>query len=250
MTIFVGTSGWQYDDWRGPLYPPGLPKSRWLSHFAERFPTVEVNNSFYRLPSRETFERWRAETPPGFVVAVKASRFITHIRRLREPEEPLELLLAHAAGLGDRLGPILFQLPPRFRADPGLLRAFLAALPGSVRAAFEFRDPSWETAGVFDALDVAGAALVWPDRPGERPRLPLTGGWCYVRFHQGRRDEPGYSAYKLGRWADRIAAASAEDAYCYFNNDTGGAAVRDAGRLARLLHKRGLDVAAPAGDRG
>jgi uncharacterized protein YecE (DUF72 family) len=243
--FFVGTSGWQYDDWRGRFYPRDLPKAGWLSFFAGAFPSVEVNNSFYRLPSRETFERWRFETPAGFVVAVKASRYITHVRRLREPEEPLSLLLDHAAGLADRLGPVLFQLPPRFRADLGLLRAFLQALPSRVRAAFEFRDPSWESEDVFESLDRAGAALVWADRPGIRLALPVTGGWAYVRFHQGRRTAPGYTREKLRRWADRLAETPARDAFVYFNNDTGGAAVRDAKTLTKLLLERDLAVATP-----
>jgi len=243
VTFFVGTSGWQYDDWRVRFYPEGLPKARWLAFFADRFSSVEVNNTFYRLPSRETFARWRAETPTGFVFSVKASRFITHVKRLREPEEPLALLLQHAAGLSDRLGPVLFQLPPRFRADVGLLKAFLGTLPSGVRAALEFRDPSWETAEVFTCLENAGAALVWPDRPRVRLALSLTGGWAYVRFHEGRRSEPGYTREKLRRWADRLAATPATDVFAYFNNDTGGAAVRDARTLSELLLERGLAVA-------
>ncbi|NYV78551.1 DUF72 domain-containing protein, partial [Streptomyces sp. UH6] len=135
MTVYVGTSGWQYKDWRGVLYPEGTPVRRWLEEYAARFATVESNNAFYRLPSRETFAGWRERTPEDFTVAVKASRFLTHVKRLRDPAEPVERLLGHAGGLGDRLGPVLLQLPPTLRADAGLLDACLACFPPGVRVA-------------------------------------------------------------------------------------------------------------------
>jgi uncharacterized protein YecE (DUF72 family) len=234
-TVHVGTSGWQYDDWRGRFYPEGLPQRKWLEFYSTHFRTVEVNNSFYRLPERETFERWRDQTPSGSIVAVKASRFITHLKRLRDPEEPVALLWERATGLGDRLGPVLFQLPPRFPVEVERLRRLLAALPTGMRPAFEFRDRSWYTDDVFLLLDGAGAALVWPDRPGTRPMLPALGGWLYVRFHQGTARGPGYRRDKLRRWASRIAAADAEEAFVYFNNDQTGAAIRDARTMIELL---------------
>jgi len=212
VAVLVGTSGWQYDDWRGRFYPADLPKRAWLGFFATRFPTVEVNNSFYRLPSAEAFARWREETPEGFVVAVKASRFITHIRRMRDCRDPVELLWTRARELGPRLGPILFQFPPRFPADLGRLQGFLPVLPRAMRAAF-----------------------VLADRPGARVRDVVTGGWAYIRFHQGRQLMPGYTRTKLRRWADRIRALPAGDVFAYFNNDTGGAAVRDALTLTEML---------------
>lgn len=129
MTLFVGTSGWQYKDWRGVLYPDGVPMRLWLEEYAARFATVEINNAFYRLPSRETFESWRERTPPDFVVALKASRYLTHIKRLRDPAEPVDRLMGHAAGLGDRLGPVLLQLPPTLHADPALLDECLGRFP-------------------------------------------------------------------------------------------------------------------------
>ncbi len=237
-TTRVGTSGWQYDDWRGRFYPEGLSKRRWLEHFSAHFPTVEVNNSFYRLPEAETFARWRAETKDRFLFAVKASRFITHIRRLRDCREPVELLWSRARALGPKLGPILFQLPPHFPADPSLLEGFVGALPADMRAAFEFRDPSWERDDAYAVLDRAGAALVLADSPGATVPDVVTGGWAYVRFHQGQRLAPGYRREKLRRWADRIARLSAAEVYAYFNNDTGGAAVRDALTLTELLAGR------------
>lgn len=243
--LYVGTSGWQYDDWRGAFYPHDVARRRWLGHLATRFSTVEVNNSFYRLPSAVTFERWRGSVPPGFVLAVKASRFITHIRRLRECREPIELLWSRARALGDRLGPFLFQLPPRFPADPDRLRAFLSELPPDMRAAFEFRDPSWLTGEVARMLDDAGAALAWADRPGTRGTPPVTGGWLYARFHQGTRSAPGYRRDKLRRWAERIADAPARDGFVYFNNDADAAAPRDAMALIELLEAGGARVAEP-----
>jgi uncharacterized protein YecE (DUF72 family) len=234
-TFHVGTSGWQYDDWRGAFYPDDLAQRKWLEFYATHFRTVEVNNSFYRLPEHESFRRWRDQTPSGFIVTVKASRFITHLKRLKDPEEPVALLWERATGLGDRLGPVLFQLPPRFQVDVGRLRRLLSALPAGMRPAFEFRDTSWYTDEVFLLLDGAGAALVWPDRPGVRPTLPVLGGWLYVRFHQGTTRGPGYRRDKLDRWASRIAAADAQEAFIYFNNDPTGAAIRDARTMIELL---------------
>jgi uncharacterized protein YecE (DUF72 family) len=245
--IRIGTSGWQYRDWKGTFYPERLPQRRWLEFYSRRFPTVEVNNSFYALPKGSSFERWRDETPPGFVVTVKASRYITHIRRLRDAADSVELFWSRARVLGDKLGPVLFQLPPKFRADVGLLRAFLAMLPDGLRAAFEFRDGSWVSPEVFRALDDAGAAWVIPDRPGWRVPDVVTGGWSYVRFHQGGHGALGseYTRDKLRRWAERLSALPADDAWVYFNNDQGGAAVRDAAAFTELVAARGRPVARP-----
>jgi uncharacterized protein YecE (DUF72 family) len=248
-TVHVGTSGWQYRDWRDRFYPARLPQSEWLAYFAGVFETVEVNNSFYRLPERATFERWRRQTPEGFVVAVKASRYITHIRRLRDVGDAVDLLWGRATGLGPRLGPVLFQLPPRFPADAERLQASLGSLPAGMRAAFEFRDRSWYTPEIITMLDRAGCALVWPDRPGTRMRLPSTGGWAYIRFHQGRPAAAGYDRRKLRRWADRIAALDVSEAFVYFNNDPGGAAIRDAHTLSSLLRERHVHVASVASAR-
>jgi uncharacterized protein YecE (DUF72 family) len=246
--IIVGTSGWQYDDWRGRFYPKGLPTARWLEHFSRVFPSVEVNNSFYRLPDESAFDRWRALTPDGFVVTIKASRYITHVKRLRDAEEPLELFWSRCARLQDKLGPVLFQLPPRFKADVGRLRTFIGLLPQALRPAFEFRDPSWETDEVFSMLDGAGAALVLPDWPDREPVVRVCGGWSYVRFHKGSRVRPGYSRAKLERWADRMIDLGPGDVYVYFNNDTGGAALRNAATLTRLLIDRGAAVCGPSLD--
>jgi uncharacterized protein YecE (DUF72 family) len=245
-TFWVGTSGWQYDSWKGRFYPRNLPKSAWLAFFAERFATVEVNNSFYRLPSDAAFERWRDGTPPGFVIAPKVSRYLTHIRRLRDAAEPMELFWSRARLLGPKLGPMLFQLPPTFAADEERLASFLKLLPKKARSAFEFRHPSWDSKTTRSLLDDAGVALVLADRPGARVAAHVTGGWSYVRFHQGTPHGSGYPRAKLRRWADRLVDLPAADVYVYFNNDPGGAAVRDAATLIELLEARGAIVAAPA----
>jgi uncharacterized protein YecE (DUF72 family) len=240
--IWVGTSGWQYDDWRGPLYPEGLPKRGWLRHFSQRFPVVEVNNTFYMLPKEETFVRWREGSAEGFRFVVKASRYITHIRRLRDCRDTLGLLWSRIRRLGRKLGPVLFQLPPNLRADLGLLEGFLTLLPDRPAAAFEFRHPSWETDEVHRLLDDAGSALVLADRPRARVAPIVTGGWSYVRFHQGHPGGPGYRRAKLRRWAERLLSLDADETYVFFNNDPTGAAVRDARTLTDLLAARHAPV--------
>jgi uncharacterized protein YecE (DUF72 family) len=237
VDVLIGTSGWQYDSWRGRFYPPDVPKRAWLPFFAEHFPTVEVNNSFYMLPKPSSFERWRDETPDGFVITVKANRYITHIRRLRECRDAVQTFWERARLLGPKLGPVLFQLPPRFAADPELLRGFLGVLPDGIRPALEFRDRSWERDDVYELLDGAGAAFVLADRPGARVPGVVTGGWSYVRFHQGRPGIADYPREKLRRWARRIAGMPARETFVYFNNDPGGAAVRDAMTLTAMLRE-------------
>jgi uncharacterized protein YecE (DUF72 family) len=244
--IYVGTSGWQYDSWKKKFYG-GAPKRAWLELYASRFPVVEVNNSFYQLPKEETFTRWREETPNGFQFSVKASRYISHIRRLRDCAEPVQLFWSRATRLGSKLGPILFQFPPNFGAEVQRLREFLPLLPSEMRAAFEFRDDSWRTDEVLGLLDDAGAAWVLADRPRWRVPLVVTGGWCYIRLHQGRALHPGYTRQKLRTWADRIAGLDAKDVFVFFNNDQLAAAPRDAETLTGLLMDRGGEVAGPPG---
>jgi uncharacterized protein YecE (DUF72 family) len=246
MPVLVGTSGWQYRDWRGVLYPPGVAQRGWLEYYAQRYPTVENNASFYRLPSEETFAGWRAKTPDGFVMAVKASRYLTHVRRLRDPAEPVGRLLRAAAGLGDRLGPVLLQLPPNMAADAAALDGCLAefarfpAVAGrGIRVAVEFRHPSWWTGEISGLLERRGAALCWADRLG-RPLTPLwrTADWGYLRFHEGAAQPwPRYGDQALDSWARRIAGTWPDDAdvFAYFNNDQGGAAIADAAAFAAAL---------------
>lgn len=232
----VGTSGWQYADWRGSFYPAGVPQRRWLSEYARSFDTVELNNAFYRLPDRDGFADWAARVPADFVIAVKASRYLTHIKRLRDPAEPVERLLKAAAGLGDKLGPILLQLPPTLQVDPALLGRCLRCFPGSVRVAVEPRHPSWWTEDVRAVLVDYGAALCWADRRS-RPVTPLwrTADWGYLRLHEGRAGwEYGITA--LRTWADRVRGEFGRaDVFVYFNNDPGGAAVRNARQFRELV---------------
>jgi len=243
MPVMAGTSGWQYRDWRGIFYPPGVAQRRWLEYYAEQFATVENNGAFYRLPARETFTSWRERVTGDFVMSVKASRYLTHIRRLRDPAQPVRRLLDAAAGLGGRLGPVLLQLPPDLRADADLLAECLRQFPPSVRVAVEPRHESWWTDQVRDVLGSAGAALCWADRTGAAV-TPLwrTAGWGYLRLHEGDGTPwPGYRAATLGAWAERITATwpADGDVYVYLNNDQNGAAPRDAARLAAAVAGRG-----------
>lgn len=244
--ILVGTSGWQYRHWRTRFYPAGLPQNRWLEHYAERFSTVELNSAFYRLPARATFAGWRDRTPEGFCMAVKMSRYLTHIRRLREPAEPVARFIERAGALGDRLGPVLLQLPPDLEADPAALAAVLARFPPHLEVAVEPRHPSWWTAQVRDTLAAHGAALCWADR-GEQPLTPLwrTAGFGYLRLHEGLAEPaPRYRLATLRSWADRLADSYSPDraVYVYFNNDPNGAALIDAEVFAERCRDRGLAV--------
>jgi uncharacterized protein YecE (DUF72 family) len=257
MPVFIGTSGWQYRDWRGVLYPPGVPQRRWLEYYTSQYQTVENNGTFYRLPSRETFGGWQERTPPGFVMAVKASRYLTHIRRLRDPAEPVARMLGAAAGLGARLGPVLLQLPPTLAADLPLLADCLAEITGRwgelagagagpARVAVEPRHPTWWSPAVRELLAEHGAALCWADRLG-RPVTPLwrTAGWGYLRLHEGTaHPRPRYGQAALRSWARRLAEAwpEGEDVYVYFNNDPGGAAVADSAGFAAAAERAGLAV--------
>jgi uncharacterized protein YecE (DUF72 family) len=235
VAIWIGTSGWQYRDWRGVLYPEGLPQRAWLEHYARHFRCVEVNNAFYRLPERSTFEAWREATPEGFRVAVKVSRYLTHVKRLKDPEEPVERLLGRADGLGDRLGPFLLQLPPTLQVDVERLDTCLAAFPDDARVAVEPRHDSWWIDEVRDLLAKHGAALCWADRRSRLLTPPwVTADWGYVRLHEGTASPPpSYGRQALVHWHERIRDAWPQraDVYVFFNNDHGGAAVRNADTL-------------------
>jgi len=244
--IHVGTSGWQYRSWRDRFYPRTVPVRGWLEFFADRFATVEVNNAFYRLPERKTFADWRSRTPDDFVIAVKMSRYLTHIKRLRDPAEPVARFMDRADALGDKLGPVLLQLPPTLRADADALDAVLALLPSRVRVTVEPRHASWFDKSIQDILVRRGAALCWADRLG-RPLTPLwrTADWGYLRLHEGRATpRPRYGRRALASWVDRISDAfpDGEDVYVYFNNDPDGAALADAFTFAAIARRRGLPV--------
>lgn len=245
MTVWIGTSGWQYRDWRGPVYPERLAQKAWLEHYVTLFDTVEVNNAFYRLPEATTFAQWRARTPEGFVVTVKSSRYLTHIKRLLDPEDPVDLLMERATHLGAKLGPVLVQLPPRFRAEPQRLDRTLAAFARhGVRVAVEPRDETWFTDEVQAILLTYDAPLVWADRKGALANpLWKTASWGYVRLHEGDALWPCYTPETLDAWARRIANAYGdEQVFVYFNNDPRGCAVHDAAVFARACRRIGLDV--------
>jgi uncharacterized protein YecE (DUF72 family) len=235
LPLLIGTSGWHYKHWRGRLYPEGLPARAWLEHYAERFATVELNNAFYRLPERGGFDRWAAVLPDGFTVAVKASRYLTHIRRLREPEEPVSRLMDRAQGLGAKLGPVLLQLPPNLAIDLDALDRTLRAFPRHVRVAVEPRHASWWTDESRRLLERHGAALCLADADGLRTPLWATAEWGYVRLHHGRASpESCYGRSAITTWASRLADLwpGTADVYAYLNNDGCGCAPHDARRLA------------------
>ena len=242
--LLVGTSGWQYAHWRRVFYPERLPQRLWLQHFAERFQTVEVNNTFYNLPEKTVFEQWRLNTPDDFVFAVKMSRYLTHLKRLHDPDEPVRRFMDRAIALGPKLGPVLIQLPPRLRANLPLLDATLDLFDKSVRVAVEFRDVSWFTAETQQLLERHRAALCLADSPRRKQPTWRTADWGFVRFHEGSGPHaPGYRRDVLQRWVATIAQtwSASEDVYVYFNNDTFGYAIKDAVTFAGLAAAAGLN---------
>lgn len=254
MSLFVGTSGWQYRHWRRTFYPDGVPQARWLEYYAERFQIVELNNSFYRLPPRETFEKWAVRSPDDFVFAVKMSRYLTHIKKLKEPAEPVARFLDHAAGLGRKLGPVLIQLPPTLRTDPEALDDTLARFPSTIRVAVEFRHDSWWNDDVRSILESRGAALCLADRHSKPfSALWRTTDWTFLRFHEGEATpHPCYGRTALQTWTKRLAEGwgTEADVYVFFNNDPRACALRDARVFAGIAARAGFEPTRvpPAGD--
>jgi uncharacterized protein YecE (DUF72 family) len=219
VNLRIGTSGFAYKEWKGPFYPPNLADREMLAYYAARLDTVEINNTFYRMPRAGMLAAWREQVPEGFAFALKASRRITHQQRLAGSEETLSYLLDAATDLGDSLGPILFQLPPFLRRDVERLRAFLALLPAGVRAAFEFRHPSWDADDVATALSDRGCALVVADHDdGGEPAVRPTARFGYLRLRR-----PGYARDALARWATRILEQPWDEAFVYFKHEDDGA---------------------------
>ena len=233
----VGCSGWQYTHWRNDFYPAGLPQTRWFDYYASQFDTVEINNTFYRLPETHTFVEWAKRAPDHFLYAVKASRFLTHMKKLKDPGEPLQRLFQRARRLQHTLGPVLYQLPPRWTVDRERLATFLRALPKRQSHAIEFRDPSWYRDDVFALLERYGVALCLHDLAGSSTAQIAVGPFVYARFHGPQKYAGRYDDRALDKWAEWLAARLFEGrpVYAYFNNDTGGQAPRDAVRLRRAV---------------
>lgn len=238
--VHIGCSGWNYAAWRELFYPKGMPTNRWLEHYAQHFSTVEVNSTFYRLAKPEAVARWATQVPDDFIFSVKASRYLTHIKRLAKMAESIERFYAGIEPLieAGKLGPVLWQLPPNFKRDDERLAEALRALPAG-RHCFEFREPSWFVPGVYELLRAHGAALVIADRPevSKFQTHEMTTDWTFVRFHYGHRGRRGnYSPAELEEWAQRVEGWRAErEIFLYFNNDWEGFAIQNALWMAKRL---------------
>lgn len=245
MTVLVGTSGWQYRHWRYTYFRKGTPQNRWFEQVMRDFRTVELNVTFYRLPRAEVFAGWYERSPEDAVITVKASRYLTHVKRLKDPQPSVDMLIDRIRPLRDKLGPILIQLPPDLTVDVVALDETLRAFPSGLRLAVEPRHPSWWSDDLRRCLEEHNAALCWADRKGAITPLWRTADWGYHRFHEGRDDPwPFYTDDELAWWADHIATTfpNDEDVYVYFNNDPGTAAIDDAITFAGFARDRGCTV--------
>jgi uncharacterized protein YecE (DUF72 family) len=239
--IRVGTSGWSYKHWEGTFYEKDRKSKDYLAAYSRHFRTAEINNTFYRLPSKAAVKEWHDTVPDDFTFAVKASRFMTHMKKLKDPEEPIARLLESVSGLGDKLGPFLVQCPPNWRRNPERLEYFLNALPKKHQFAFEFRDRSWFDQGIYDLLASHDAALCIYDQEGEASPAELTARWVYVRFHKPAGENNWfYDRETLATWADSFVSWSAGGyaVNCYFNNDIAGAAPHNARQMIELIDER------------
>jgi uncharacterized protein YecE (DUF72 family) len=237
-TVRIGCSGWIYRHWRGAFYPEKLAQRLWFAHYAETFGTVELNTSFYHLPKAETFEKWHAQAPAGFRYAVKAPRFITHMKKLKDCAESVQEFLSRVRKLDGSIGPLLYQLPPRWACNPQRLEEFVGLLPRDLIHVFEFRDKSWLTEEMLALLDSRGVSFCAHDMPGLRTERWAAGPIAYVRFHGGEGKYWGrYSDGKLLAWTDWIVgeAKGGRDVWCYFNNDIHAHAIHDALTLKSMV---------------
>lgn len=239
--VHVGTSGWHYDHWRGPFYPDDMKPAAFLDYYAQRFGAAEINNTFYQLPKRETLAQWGDTTPAGFLFACKASRYITHMKKLKDPRQSIRRFFGVVDALGDKLGPVLFQLPPRWHVNVERLEGLLAALPSGLRYGFEFRDETWFTREVYDALARHNAAFCLYDLAGRRSPVEVTADFVYVRLHGPDGAYRGsYDGRTLSGWARRFARwrDDGRDVYCFFDNDENGYAALNAQRLQEMVAGR------------
>lgn len=245
--VNIGTSGWHYKHWVGDFYPPKFPAAEMLKWYSDRFATVEINNSFYRLPTEEALQHWYEITPKNFCFSVKASRFITHIKRLRDPENAIENFLSRVSVLREKLGPILFQLPPHWHVDEERLELFLNALPKKYRYAVEFRDLTWYVPNIYAVLQRHNTALCIHDWRAAQWPIEFTADFTYVRFHGPSGTYNGnYSDSMLRKWATQVRQWKSQlsKLYLYFNNDQGGHAIRNAQQLLGYLKENTGQIAA------
>ncbi len=237
--IHIGTSGWNYKHWKGPFYPKNLSSKEWFAYYAKQFQTVEINNTFYRLPERKTFMQWQNSGPDDFFFSVKANRYITHIKKLKDPHEPVANFMDNVRGLGEKMGPILFQLPPRWHCNPARLKEFFKAVPKDCRCVFEFRDESWWDPHVYEILRANNAAFCIYELAGHQSPLEITADFVYIRLH-GPEEEAyrgNYNDDTLAAWAASIQnwASGGLSVYCYFDNDENGYAPGNALRLQQMI---------------
>lgn len=238
--IHIGTSGWSYAHWKGPFYPEDINDEEMLDFYCRHFQSVEINSSFYHLPQQATLEHWHDKTPAGFVFSVKASRYITHMKKLKEPKQSLGLLFDRISVLGNKLGPILFQLPPKWHYNPERLSAFLDGLSKDFKYAFEFRDPSWLNAQSYELLERHGAAFCIYELDGFLSPREVTADFIYVRLHGPAGPYQGdYDTQTLAGWAGAFSTWSKQgrSIYCYFDNDEAGYAAQNAMALHSMLLK-------------
>ncbi len=235
---FIGTSGWSYDHWAGVFYPPDLKTADRLNFYINHFNSVEINNTFYHLPTPSAFKSWKKIAPKNFIYALKGSRFITHMKKLKDPKEPLKLFLERGRILKDNLGPVLFQFPPHWRCNTKRLKEFVKLLPSNIRFAFEFREPSWFKKEVYDILRENNIAFCIYHMPEFESPIEVTAKFVYIRFHGTEFLYGGrYSKKELSKWAGLINGFIKEgkDIYVYFNNDANGYAVINAKELMEMV---------------
>lgn len=237
--FWLGTSGWTYPHWKGVFYPEEVARGRWLAYYSEQFDTVELNASFYHLPQRKTFVNWRAKTPPGFLFSVKGSRYITHVKKLEGVEEPLARLLDAASALEEKLGPILFQLPPQLKCDLNRLEKFLSLLPPGNRYAFEFRNPTFFCLEVYELLRQKQISLCIADTPSYPKEEVVTASFVYLRLHGSQSLYTHcYEEEELWEWGKKIKNwLSQGEVFCYFDNDYQGFAIKNAFRLREIVQE-------------
>jgi len=236
--IYIGTSGWHYKHWKGVFYPQDTPDKEYLKYYVQHFRTVEINNSFYQIPEKKTLRNWSREAGENFIFSSKASRYITHMKKLKDPQEPVKNFINKIRALGDSLGPILFQLPPRWKKNRDRLQSFLQALPSGYRFTFEFRDPDWFGDEIYELLERHKAAFcIYDFNRRQSPKI-VTSSFVYIRLHGPDGAYKGkYNAQELSGWAGAISQwqEQGKDVFCYFDNDQAGYAAENALQLQEML---------------